>query len=151
MGAFTLRVDTAQLIARLGEVSAGAELAARPAAQAAAQVFYDAARANVGRSAKGHWFHGTSFRATGKKYWFEAGSLQRAIYQVYSQKNSNDHGTAIYEISWNRTKAPYGHMVELGTSRAPAHPFLRPAFNNNRDRAEQAMVHVFGQRMKGVL
>ena len=37
-------------------------------------------------------------------------------------------GKATYHIAWNHQKAPYGFMVEFGTSRAPAHPFLRPAY-----------------------
>ena len=89
------------------------------------------------RSKKGHWFYGSSFKISGKRYWFESGSLQRAIYHVHSKENSNDSGRNTYHVSWNWKKAPYGYMVEFGTVKARAHPFLRPAYNNNLPRAEQ--------------
>ncbi len=151
MTGFTLRVNAAGLLDKVNKLGAGAVEAARPAAQAGAQVFYDAARANAPRSRKGHWFYGTSYKVSGKRYWFEAGSLQRAIYQAYSADNSNNQGLATYHVSWNAKKAPYGYMVEFGTVNAPAHPFLRPAFNNNLQRAEQAMSAVFLDRVKGLL
>jgi HK97 gp10 family phage protein len=151
VSAFSLKINTSALVADLRKTAAAAVAVSRPAAQAGAQVFHDAARANVRRSAKGHWFHGTSFRKTGQKYWFEAGTLQRAIYQAYSADNSNDNGLSTYHVSWNFKKAPYGHMVEFGTARAPAHPFLRPAFENNVQRAERAMLEEFDRRMKGLL
>jgi HK97 gp10 family phage protein len=151
MTGFSLRVNAAGLLDKVNKLGAGAVAASRPAAQAGAQVFYDAARANAPRGRKGHWFYGTSFKVSGKRYWFEAGSLQRAIYQAYSADNSNTQGLATYHVSWNAKKAPYGHMVEFGTVNAPAHPFLRPAFNNNLQRAEQAMSAVFLDRVKGLL
>ncbi len=151
MSAFSLRVNTSALFADLDKLGAAAVAASRPAAQAGAQVFYEAARANVGRSRKGHWFYGSSFKISGKRYWFESGSLQRAIYQVHSKENSNDSGRNTYHVSWNWKKAPYGYMVEFGTVKARAHPFLRPAYNNNLPRAEQAMIDTFNRHMKGVL
>ena len=93
---------------------------------AMAQVIYDEARAQVPVSTEGHWFHGTSFKKNGTKYWFEPGTLKGAIYRVYSPEKSSDE-SKLYRVSWNHTKAPYGYMVEFGTSRAPAHPFMRPA------------------------
>lgn len=56
------------------------------------------------------------------------GNLLGSIYWVYSPESSNpDRKT--YKVSWNRAKAPHGHLIEFGTSRAPAHPFVRPAFD----------------------
>lgn len=56
------------------------------------------------------------------------GNLLGSIYWVYSPELSNpDRKT--YKVSWNRAKAPHGHLIEFGTSRAPAHPFVRPAFD----------------------
>lgn len=126
MSAFSVTVNTADLEAAMGRLSGAAEQAARPAAQAGAQVFYDEVKRRVPKGNKGHWFHGTSFKLTGQKYWFDAGTLSAAIYQVYSRDNSGP-GLAEYHIAWNHKKAPYGFMVEFGTSKAPAHPFLRPA------------------------
>lgn len=56
----------------------------------------------------------------------DTGTLRDAIYRVYSPEKSSD-ANKLYRISWNKKKAPHGHLVEFGTSRAPAHPFIRPA------------------------
>lgn len=80
------------VVERLGD---DFEAAARPAAQAAAQVLYDEVKRNVGRLG------------------MVSGNLNRAIYQVFSQKNSGP-GVASYQISWNHRKAPHGHLLEFG-------------------------------------
>ena len=119
-------VDLGGLNALLDGMGDAAEAAARPAAQAVAQVYYEAVRGFAPSSTKGHWFHGTSFKINGKKYWFNAGTLKASIYQVYSKDNSG-RGVAQYHISYNAKKAPYASMVELGTSKAPARSFVRRA------------------------
>lgn len=136
--AFSLRFDTREMEAALDAIADGAAAQIRPAAQAGAQVLYDEVLTRVPVSARGHWFHGTSFRSTGKKYWFDAGALRRSIYQVYSKdRSSADYAT--YHVSWNAAKAPYAFMVEYGTARAAARPFLRPAFDARvRDALEVA-------------
>lgn len=106
--------------------------ATRPAAQAAAQVLYNQVKANVPVSEKGHWFYGTSFRKTGQRYWFDAGTLRDSIYQVFSQDNSTDT-KATYHIAWNHKKAPYGFMVEIKK------PFLGPAIVARTQDALDAM------------
>jgi HK97 gp10 family phage protein len=58
----------------------------------------------------------------------KTGNLERSIYRVYSPEKSGD-AFKTYRISWNRSKAPHGHLVEFGTSRSPARPFVRPAFD----------------------
>ena len=58
----------------------------------------------------------------------KTGNLAASIYQVYSPEKSPD-GRKTYRVSWNRRKAPHGHLIEFGTSRAPAHPFIRPALD----------------------
>ena len=94
-----------------------------------ADVLYEVAQQIVPVSSEGHWFHGSSFRKHGTKYWFEPGSLKAAIYRVYSpERSSNEKKT--YKVTWNHKKAPYGFMVEYGTSRAPAHAFMRPTFDH---------------------
>jgi HK97 gp10 family phage protein len=90
-----LHVDLNGLNAMLHEMGDAAEAAARPAAQAAAQVLYD----EVKRNAQG-------IRQ-------KTGNLARSIYQVYSQANSGA-GHATYHVSWNRRKAPHGGLVEFG-------------------------------------
>ncbi|WP_371865412.1 HK97 gp10 family phage protein [Duganella aquatilis] len=69
--------------------------AARPAAQAGAQVLYDAVKQNVTNLGR------------------VTGNLASSIYQVYSQDKSGD-GRAVYHVSWNRRKAPHGGLVEFG-------------------------------------
>lgn len=77
-------------------------------AAAMALVFYDEVRANALKH-------------------FKTGTLYDAIYRVHSIERSTAE-RVVYEVSWNKTKAPHGHLLEFGTSRAPAYPFLRPAF-----------------------
>jgi HK97 gp10 family phage protein len=59
----------------------------------------------------------------------KTGLLKSSIYRVYSKDRSTDQKKT-YQISWNKKKAPHGHLVEFGTSRAAAHPFIRPAFDH---------------------
>ena len=111
---------------------------ARVGAHAMARVIYEDARrlAPVRTKPPGpHWFYGRN-----KKYGpYEPGQLRDSIYYVYSKDNSTDT-KKVYHISWNRgekketTKAaPYGHMIEFGTSKAPAKPFLYPAYAMNKE------------------
>lgn len=112
---------------------------ARVGAQAMAQVVYDAARANIAaisKTTKPHYFYGTH-----KKYGpFQPGHLRDSIYQVFSKDRSNDTRKE-YHVSWNygmknpesSKAAPYGFMVEFGTSRRGATPFLYPAYAANKD------------------
>ncbi|KQQ31992.1 hypothetical protein ASF61_16795 [Duganella sp. Leaf126] len=90
-----IRVDLSGLRARLAGLEEAAEVAARPAAQAAAQVYYDRMVRNVERIGR------------------QTGNLRSALYQVYSQDHSGP-GRAMYHISWNHRKAPHGHLVEFG-------------------------------------
>jgi HK97 gp10 family phage protein len=69
--------------------------AVRPAAQAGAQVLYEAVKANVNR--------------IGKK----TGNLAASIYQAYAPEKSGEL-VSTYAISWNKQKAPHGHLVEFG-------------------------------------
>lgn len=82
---------------------------------AMANVIYEAARTNAQSNKK-------------------TGLLQDSIYRVYSPEKSTDE-SKMYRISWNKRKAPHGHLIEFGTSRAPAYPFMRPAF----DRVNEAI------------
>ena len=132
--------DTAEFKQALQAKREQITAAARPAAQAAAQVIYDQARANVNVSKKGHWFHGTSFRKTGQKYWFEPGTLRNSIYQVYSKDNSSETKST-YHISWNYREAPYGFMVEMKK------PFIGPAVHDRMDEALQAMKTTYIERV----
>lgn len=128
--------------------------ATRPAAQAGAQVIYDEARRLAPVSDRSHYFYGTASRDApkgqkkAKAYGpYAPGSLRDAIYQAFSKNNSTAH-RAVYHVSWNQKKAPYAWMVELGTSRAAAHPFLRPAILAKSDAAAAAMKAKFIEAMQ---
>jgi HK97 gp10 family phage protein len=86
------------------------------------------------------------------------GQLRDAIFLAYSDKQSKE-GRATYSISWNKRKAPHGHLIEFGHWRynaiingyptkhkldqpkwVAAKPFLRPALDSKGDAALKAMV-----------
>lgn len=91
----TVKADLTGLKQMLGTIASDIDEATRPAAQAAAQVFYDEVKKNV--------------RNIGKK----TGNLERSIYQVYSKSESTPK-KAVYHISWNARTAPHGGLVEYG-------------------------------------
>jgi HK97 gp10 family phage protein len=97
-------------------------------AAAMAKVMYEEAQTRCPVSAEAHYFYGTNHKSTGARYLFMPGNLKKSIYRAYSPEKST-LTTKTYRISWNHSDAPYGYMVEFGTSRAAAHPFLRPAFS----------------------
>ncbi len=144
----TFDIDQRGLDAQIDAIKAKAEAAIRPAAQAGAQVYYDAAIAAAPKSDKGHWFHGTSFKSTGQKYWFESGSLKNAVYQVYS-KNQSSKTQAEYQVAWNHRKVPYGFMVAYGTkSGAKGNDFIGNARKSVSAMATEAMLLKFNQAMQ---
>ena len=120
--------------------------AVRPAAQAGAQLIYEAALRNVPVGTKDKFFYGTSYKTSGTKYFFKAGSLRDSLYQVYSKDNSSEK-KATYHVSWNADKAPYAWMVEFGTSKMRARPFLAPAIAESRNAAAQAIKARFIQEV----
>ncbi len=92
---FGIKVDLAAFDAQIDALATHVEEAARPAAQAAAQVLYDEVKRNVQALRK------------------NSGNLDRSIYQVFSKDNSRQ-GLATYHVSWNARIAPHGHLVEHG-------------------------------------
>lgn len=95
MSTFKISVDLAGMDMAIDGIAVDAETAARPAAQAMAQVFYEEVQRNVGRIKR------------------KTGNLASSIYQAYSADNSRQ-GHATYHVSWNARKAPHGHLVEFG-------------------------------------
>lgn len=120
-----------------------AKKAIRPAIYTAAKIAYDEVKQQVPVSGKGHWFHGTSFKVNGTKYWFESGTLRDSIYHVYSKDNSVENSVADYQVGWNHKKCPYGFMVEYGTSKHAATPFLSTAWDHVHVEAEEAAIANF--------
>lgn len=125
----SIAFDFSKIAAKLDNITTAAEKATRPAAQSGAQVFYDEVKQRVPMSAKPH--------KSGKKT-YNPGTLRRAVYQAFAERESGD-GRAMYRVSWNKTHAFYGRLVEFGTSKMAAKPFLRPAYDAARARALQAV------------
>lgn len=120
--------------------------ATRPAAQAGAQIIYARAKQLVPVSKKAHYFYGQN-----KKYGpYNPGTLRDSIYQVFSKDNSH-RDVSTYHISWNAGKAPYGAMVELGTSKAPAHSFIGAAVVETRAQVRDAMKQRYIEEVSGKL
>ena len=153
----SIKFDDSALQAKLTEIGGQAKAAVRPAAQAGAQVLYDQVKANVGLIGK------------------VTGNLDRSIYQVYSNESAEGK-RAVYHVSWNKTKAPHGYLVEYGhiqtrkvyigsdgkwyTSKTPleggpklvaARPFLRPAFDAKNRAALEAARDRFVAEVEKVL
>jgi len=61
---------------------------------------------------------------------------------VFSKDNSF-RDVSTYHVSWNADKAPYGAMVEFGTSKAPAHSFIGAAVKETRQQVKEAMKQRF--------
>lgn len=95
MSTFSLSLDIDQLLSGIEADIAAVDAATRPAAQAGAQVLYEAVQRNVA-GIKRH-----------------SGNLASSIYQAYSKDHSG-RGHATYHVSWNAKKAPHGHLVEYG-------------------------------------
>ena len=127
----SIAFDFSKIAAKLDNITKAAEQGVRPAAQAGAEVFYQEVKQRVPVSAKAH-------STKGKKQTFTPGTLRKAIYQAFADKESGD-GKASYRISWNKSHAFYGRFVEFGTSRMAAKPFLRPAYDAARAKALQAV------------
>lgn len=129
-----INMNVAQFKEQLQATTNELQKATRPAAQAGAQIIYDAARLNAPVSKKPHKFYGTH-----KVYGpYAPGNLRDSIYQVYSKTNSYKD-VSTYHISWNADKAPYGAMVEFGTSKSPARSFIGKAVTETRTQVRQAI------------
>lgn len=120
---FSIGMDTSDLLGYLDDLGDGAEEAIRPAAQAGVQVLYERVKLNV--------------QALGR----HTGNLDRSIYQAFSPENSVDGQRAQYQVSWNHTKAPHGHLVEYGylqryryyqDSQGRVRPMVRPGMDGAR-------------------
>lgn len=98
-------------------------------AAAMARVIYDEVKLNTSPPRLG--------RVTGK--------LHDAVYRAYSPESSGD-GQQIYHVSVNKKEAPHWFLLEYGTSRMRAHPYLRPALSRLKDAATAGMTRM-QQRM----
>lgn len=144
--AFSIKFDHSGLDAALDRLNEGAKEQVRPAAQAGSQVLYEEVEQRAPQSPPGTAHIFTSRGKKGAKrnqYLYYSGDLKRSVYQAFSEQNSGD-GRATYHIAWAKNESrsgravPYGYMVEYGTSKTPAQPFLRPSFDAKSAAALQA-------------
>ena len=134
----TVRMDIGRFKEQLRATADELNAATRPAAQAGAQVIYDRAKQLAPISERAHFFYGKN-----AKYGpYQPGTLRDSIYQVFSKDNSY-RDVSTYHISWNAEKAPYGAMVEFGTSKAAAHSFIGKAVKETRSAVKEAMAQRF--------
>lgn len=129
-----IKVDVAKFKEQLQATADVLNQATRPAAQAGAQIIYDRAKLLVPVSKAAHKFYG-SHAVYGP---YNPGTLRNSIYQVFS-KDKSFRDTSTYHISWNADKAPYGAMVEFGTSKAPAHSFIGAAVKETRQQVKESI------------
>lgn len=129
-----VRMNVAQIKEQLRAKVDVLHAATRPAAQAGAEVIYQRARINAPVSQDSHFFY-----IRGKKYGpYPPGNLRDSIYQVYSKEKSfKDVST--YQISFNKSEAPYGYIVHNGTSRTVAHPFISKSVVETRAEVREAI------------
>lgn len=97
----------------------------------------------------------------------KSGKFASSIYVAYSERSTDTR--KVYAVSWNRKKAPHGHLLEFGHWRTnvvvqqsngtwittkekldtpqwvPAKPTLRPAFDTMRPRLSDIAAHA-GQK-----
>ena len=126
----SFNIDVSQLTGLKAQLRAfGAKVKSEVAMEGVAGmalVIYEDVRSRVRISSTAHYFHGRQFKKNGIKYLIQPGTLKNAIYRVYSPEKSSDT-FKLYRVSWNHKKAPHGFMVEYGTSKMEARPFMRPA------------------------
>lgn len=134
MAGMKIKMDVGKFKEELKATADRLNKATRPAAQAGAQIIYDRARQLAPVSKAAHMFS-----IEGRTYGpYSPGNLRDSIYQAFSKDNSfKDVST--YHVSWNADKAPYGAMVEFGTSKSPAHSFIRAAIIETRSQVRAAM------------
>ena len=139
-----IKMDVAKFKEALKATADVLNKATRPAAQAGAQIIYDRAKQLAPVSKAAHMFHGT--HAVYGPY--KPGTLRDSIYQAFSKDNSfTDVST--YHVSWNADKAPYGAMVEFGTSSAPAKSFIGAAVKETRKAVRDAMKQRYIKEVSG--
>lgn len=128
-----LDFDLEGLTSQVDKLAEAIQGSIRPAAQAAAQVFYDETRKRAEVSEKG-W--GT-------------GNLSKAIYQAYASKVSTED-LAVYHITWRKSLNPfgdgkpsarsYGHLIEYG---------FHQRYKMGRDRSGRFTGPLVREGMKG--
>ncbi|CAB3795488.1 HK97-gp10 family putative phage morphogenesis protein [Pararobbsia alpina] len=100
---------------------ATSESALRQGALAGARIFYDEILMRA-------WPH------------FRTGNLQESLLIVYVPEDSVTGALATYSVTFNQ-KAWYARLLEYGTSKMAAKPFIRPAFEAKKGQAAIAVIN----------
>lgn len=92
-------------------------------------------------------------RGEGKYVIQQAGLLKKSIRRQRLTKNSRERhraavGIGIHLKGKTGETAFYWHMVERGTVKMPATPFIRPAFDHNKDEAAERFKKKLGERIE---
>ncbi len=106
------------------------EEAVRPAAYAAAEVFYGEMKMRT-----------AAMRFTG--------TLNAAIYHWYDSRKSGPN-FAVYAIGPNKKKAPHWYMVEFGTSKMAARSYVRATYDTKLAEAMDAARARLAEKMKEI-
>lgn len=145
-----IRMDTGDFDSFMSAFREGSVIqdALYEAAFEAAKIISTEAKVLAGRSEKPHYFYGRQYdkyKSTGedkykKKYLFNPGNLRKAIYHVRVDEKCTET-VAVYKVSWNMSKAPYGLFKEFGLSpyAKSFRPFMRPAIINKTAEAQEKM------------
>ena len=83
------------------------------------EVMYDEVKLNTS---------GAKMGGAGDPPGVKTGTLNKSVYRAYSPEKSDDE-TKTYHVSFNKRKAPHGLLLERGTSKMLARPFIRPALS----------------------
>ena len=75
------------------------------------------------------------------------GNLKKSTYAVAMPASLS--GPAVAFAGIRPRKAPHAHLVEFGTSRAPAHPFIRPAWDSCREEVKKNIELGLKKRVEG--
>jgi HK97 gp10 family phage protein len=126
-------LDITRALSKLDSFTKKVSVGVRPATQAGTQVFYNEVAQRLSKlGAPGQ------YSAPGQAPLSQSGDLKLSIYQFYVKEESSDT-RATFLISWRKKDAFYGRMLENGTSKMAARPFLRPSFDAKQVAAIQAV------------
>jgi len=69
---------------------------------------------------------------------------------IHGEVVTSKQGQAVADVSFNK-KQWYGGLVEKGTKNMPAKPFIRPAFDEKADEAEEAVADFLWHALEDVI
>jgi len=76
----------------------------------------------------------------------DSGDLRRSI-KVAKRRTKDGSTKFSVGISSKKYNVYYGHMIEFGTKKAKAEPFMRPAYEQNKTKAVQSIVTKMRSRL----